>query len=603
MADSQNPLDNYKNYQVKYILTAFAYTEDACLTDFGPKVGPPETVFSGEGCGKPAIVIVNQFENEKYVIANYKSEFNYFSAISPISTQMMGELLISDRIGGEFPSFLRRAANILDVSISHMAFSLKIYFIGTTEDGSTETMATKPLIFNVPFITQSYSQMAPHTYKMHFMATYNTFGLLPTFSNLYQMTITNVDGNPSTEVPKPDVPLSTILTRKEEDALKNAPRKIRIDKSKTMETLDDVFKGFREDLQQMKFEHKRQLQEWLSFSRDDYVKKIEPPKQIKPGGIPIDYIVTLDEEYKSYKVNNRNMPFEQPEQSQEKYGVRTIPISNGRHLLNVVEDLMKYSRKIGEDAGDTSPKKIFKSNINVMRRCNGKYDVFLLVKKITKPTNTPTGIDTGPGASSNPLMFEYQNSGTDDINVESISARMTSQFDLRIMEQQVDDPDAEVIFGNREQATAERVFNLDFFKSMYSGLRTTVNSMNNGLESARDAGEIDNNIINIPYQKINFSANIRGNPALLSDLCRNPFMVKNDDADNPTFYPKPEYEPMYAKVLMYLDPPAKSLDIIDDESDKIYYFTKFYHLYKVTSTIDGDSFKQALTMLRSDDTA
>lgn len=603
MKDSQNPLDKFKTYQIKYILVAFAYTEDACMTDFGPSIGPPETQFSGQACGKQAMVIVNQFENEKYVITKYTSDFNFFSSISPTSTQMLGELLISDRIGGEFPSFLRRASQKLEVSISHMAFSLKIYFIGQTPDGKTETIVTKPLIFNTPIITHAYSPNAPHSYVMNFVATYNTFGLLPTFSKLYQMTITNVDGNPSTEIPKPDIPLSTILPRAVEDGLKFNARKARIDKSKTMETLDDVFKGLREDLQQMKFEHKRQLQEWQSFIRDDYVKKIDQPKQIKPAGIPVDYIIGISPEYKSYKIDNRNMPFEQPEQSQEKYGVRSIPIPNGEHLLNCIERIMKYSRKIGEDAGDTFPKKVFKTVITVIRRCNGKYDVFIGIKRIIKPTNTPNGMDTGPGQAIEPLYFEYQNTGTEDTNIESISAKMTSQFNLRMMENQVDDPDAEVVFGNREQATAERSQDLNFFQSMFSGLRTTINSENNGLESAKDAGEIDNNIINIPAQKNHFTTVIHGNPNILSDLSRNPFMVKNDEADNPTFYVKPEVEPMYAKVLMYLDPPAKSLDIMDDESDKIYYFTKFYHLYRVTTVIDGDKFSQNLSMLRTDDTA
>jgi hypothetical protein len=58
---NNNPLDSFSNYTVKYVLVAFAYTEDACHTDIDAGVGEPGTIFSGGGCGKPAAVIINDF--------------------------------------------------------------------------------------------------------------------------------------------------------------------------------------------------------------------------------------------------------------------------------------------------------------------------------------------------------------------------------------------------------------------------------------------------------------------------------------------------------------------------------------------------------------
>lgn len=600
----KNPLDELQNISVKYVLVAFEYTEDACQTDIGKGSGPPGTYFSGDACGKKACVIVNEFTDQRYIIDKFESEFNFFSAISPTSTQMVGELRINDRIGGQFPTFLRKVAENLNVSETHICFKLKTYFNGKNKDGIPDSYSPKPLIFNTGFITNAFNNKSQHFYSLFFLATYNTFGLMPTFSKMYQSTITNINGNPSKEVPRPDAPTSSLLPRAVEDSIKSPARKTRIDKSKTMETLGDVFDGLAEDLQQQKYEHKRQLQEWLSYVRDDYVKKIDQPKQVRPDGyIPVDYRLTLDGEYRSYKVDNRNMPFEQPEQSQEKYGVRSIPIYEGEHLITAVEKIMKYSRKVGKDAQDYLPKSVFKSNINIIRRCNGKYDLFLKVKKIILPTNTPASIDTGPGEGAvNPLIFEFQKQKTEDVDVEQIDSRLTSLVNLRMMETQVDDADAEVVFGNREQATAERTPEVDFFNSMFSGVRVNINNKNNGLESAEDAGKIDNIIKpNINIQTNVFKITTRCNAGLLSDISRNPFAVKNDDDDGALFYKKPEYYPMYAKIIMYLTPPANTTGYDSDDSDNIYYHTNYCHLYKIRTIITGNDFNQELFFLRTDD--
>src|SRR6478736_2068594 len=130
-----NPLDEYTNVTVKYILVAFAYTEDACRTNIDAGVGPAGRVFTGSGCGKPAVVIVNDFVESKkksFFISKYENDFSFYGSLTPSTTQMLGSLTITDRYGGYFPTFLSECTKQLqDVSETHVAFALRVFFIGT----------------------------------------------------------------------------------------------------------------------------------------------------------------------------------------------------------------------------------------------------------------------------------------------------------------------------------------------------------------------------------------------------------------------------------------------------------------------------------------
>lgn len=604
---STNPLDKLQNIDVKYVLAAFAYTEDACHTKITPSLGSIGTRFSGESCGGPAVVIVNEFKDPSYAIDLFETEFNYYSALAPTSTQMLGQIRISDRIGGRFPTFLKKCSEELGVSQTHMAFSLVVYFSGYLNvNGASikEVIATKPFIFNMGTLVQTFTGGTNNYYSMMVMATYNTFGLMPTFSKMYQQSITNVNGNPSQEVPKPDLPLAQILPRGVEDSLKEPLRKDRIDKSKPMETLGDAYDSLAEDLMQQKYEHQRQLQEWQSFIRDDYVKKIQKPVQIKPGGIPVDYRLTLEDGLRDYKIDNRNLPFEQPEQNQEKYGVRTIPVFLGEHLINFVSRMMKYSRQLSEEA-KRKPRKSFKSVITIIRRCQGKYDAFLKTSQILLPTNNPSGSDTGPDKAVQPLVLEYQRSGTDDSQVLSVSGSSASLIDYSILEKQIDDPDAEVVYGNREQVTAERTSQVDFFNSLFSGIRPSINVRHNaGLESGEDAGYFDTHLMgNINAQPNQFTITMRCDPNLMSDLFRNPWDVVFGDGQDCVYYSRPEIHPMYMILKVYLDPLRAAHGLREDEIPaNTHYHLKYYHISKVKTIITDTGYNHEITLLREDDT-
>lgn len=601
MADqNNNPLDRFNNYTVKYVLAAFAYSEDACHTDIDGGIGEPGTIFSGTACGKPAVVIINDFNSKLFSIDRFETDFSYFGSQSPTTTQMLGAIRIFDRYGGYFPTFLSDVTKKLgeDMSETHLAFVLRVFFVGVEKQSSVATtVATKPLIFNMVTLVQSLADYDAHFYSMYLAAAYNTTAQFPGFAKLYQTTITHQDGNPSTEIPKPDVPGSTILRRGVEDGMKAAPRDQRIDKSKTMQTLKDVFEGMAEDLMQQKYVHQRQLQEWLGYVRDDHVKKIATPIQRKqPGYLPVDYRLILDGVYSGYQIDNRNMPFEQPEQSQLSKGIRVINVPEGETLPVLFDRLMKLSTQVSKDffKGQT-----YKTTFILLRRCEGKYDIFMKLKQVGRAINSQD-IDTGPGEGPAPLVYYFQKPGLDsDQDVMTLEGKLNSNIFLNMLERQIDDPDAKVVFGNREQATAERNADLNFFKTFFSGVRMNVSNQNNSSEFADHAGGMDNMLSpNINAQTNMFSLTIRGNSDLMSDVNRNPFWVYQDNEDGAVHYKFPEYNPMYVKALINLTPIEVKND--SDNINEMYYFTNYYHLYKIKTLITGDEFSQELGLLRTD---
>lgn len=599
MADpNNNPLDAFDNYTVKYVLVAFAYTEDAAKTNIDRGVGPPGTIFNGSGCGKPAAVIINDFDSKLFSIDRFESDFNFYGSQSPTTTQMLGAIRVFDRYGGYFPTFLHDITSKLGgVSETHIAFSLRVFFVGIGSDTKEyKTISTKPLIFNMVTLVQSLADYDAHVYSLFFSACYNTTAQFPGFAKLYQTTITNQTGNPSTEVPKPDVPGSTIIPRGVEDSQKTDPRQQRIDKSKSMQTLQDVFQGMAEDLMQQKYVHKRQLQEWLGYVRDDYVKKIEPPIQHKPPGyLPIDYRLIFDGAYSGYQIDNRNMPFEQPEQSQLAKGIRVINIPEGETLPVLFDRLMKLSSQVAKDYLN---KKTYKTIFILLRRCEGKYDVFMKIKQIKIPFNSESS-DSGPGEGPKPLLFYFQAPDVKtDQDVMTLQGKVNSQIFLDMLEKQVDDPDAKIVFGNREQSTAERNAKQDFFKTFFSGVRMNVNNHNNSLEFGDQSGTHDNMLSpNINAQTNIFSLTIAGNSDLLSDINRNPFMVYQEQSDGAVHYQFPEYSPMYLKALINLVPSGG----LKEDIPEMYYYTNYYHLYQIKTLIQGDQFTQELGLLRTDD--
>jgi hypothetical protein len=612
MSIPKNPFDQYETLNTKHLLLAFKYTESACKSRIPEMdVGVVGTVLEPPiiYCGK-AIVVVNEFMDNKYFINNLSWTFSYYSPIEISTTSLLGNVQIASQINYEFPSFLAKVSEQLDMSITHITWWLRTCFIGTRGDGGQDYHFAKPLIFHVADNAYSIANQKSHLYGMNFMATYNTYGQLLNFSGVHQLTITHKDGALHKEIPKPEAPNCEILTRAEEDAAKAEARSKRLEKSKPMKTLKDIFEALEIELKEQRFAHKRQLQEWMTNVRDGYVKKIEEPEQKKGEELPLDYIIAIGDAADG-PVDNRNMPWEQPEQGQDKPGIRSITIPPGLNIISAIDYIMKYSKKMGIQSADGGT---WKTNICIVRRCGGKYDVFINVNGAEIPKNS-LSTDTGPGKGtvSTPLTFTFSHEGfstgegdiNDDIDITNLHVNSNSDIDWAIMEEQVEEDEAEVNYGSREQMTFERIPTKKYFKSQFSGIRGMSSPKNYGLESAEDAAKIDMSFhLAKRSQTSRNMMKIRGNFELYSDLCRNPWKVKNNDPDLPVLYKFPERYPIYMKVRIKLNREGGHLgqeNVEDNEIDSFYYHTNHYHATSITNVIQGSHFYQLINLARVDD--
>ena len=147
-----------------------------------------------------------------------------------------------------------------------------------------------------------------------------------------------------------------------------------------MLTLKDMFEGLEADLNQLKYENAAQLQEWRRQIRSDnqpdkIVVAPQQKKPPKPKELPLDYVIDLDDVYNEYPIDNRNMPFEQPETAQDQVGLRVFPIRPGANIFEIVERMMLLSKRVGEDAVDPAGKKTFKTTITLEKLNTERYRV------------------------------------------------------------------------------------------------------------------------------------------------------------------------------------------------------------------------------------
>lgn len=601
MSKPENIFDQYETLSAKHLLVAFKFTEAACKTKVPTiGIGKPGTLLPKTYCGK-AIVVVNEMVDPTYFINHLSWTFSYYSPIEVSSTALLGNVQVASKINYQFPIFMAKVADDLDLSITHITWWLRTCFIGSRPDGGVDYHFAKPLIFHAADNFYNIANRASHTYGMNFMGTYNTYGQLTNFSGIHQLTITHKDGALHKEIPKPEAPNCEILPRAAEDAAKAEARTKRLEKSKPMKTMRDIFEALELELKEQRFAHKRQLQEWLTNVRDDYVKKIEEPVQKKGEELPLDYLIAVGDAADG-PVDNRNMPWEQPEQGQDKPGIRSITLPPGLNIISAVDYLMKYSKKMGNQSADGGT---WKTNLCIVRRCGGKYDCFININGAEIAKNGSDS-DTGPGKSavSKPLEFKFSYAGTaeNDMDITNLHVSSYSDIDWAVMEEQVEEDEAEVNYGSREQMTFERIPQKKYFRSQYSGIRGLSSPKNYGLESAEDAAKIDMSFhMAKRAQTSRNMMKIRGNFELYSDLCRNPWKVKNSDPDLPLLYKFPERYPIYMKVKIKVNAEGGLLGQTDSEVEEEYYHTNHYHATAITNVIQGSQFYQLINLARIDD--
>jgi hypothetical protein len=599
MSTPKNPLELKNGYTSYFVLMAFPDTikAESKAEDISLEDGP-------EGAKKHGgIVIINdsiepEVAPSKFMVKDFNFEY-VWSSNHINSTISGGSLIISDTSGGEFLTFIsEKVTGPFSTSLENMTFVLRIFWTADAglEQADRDIIKTEPLFFSIPEIDHKIEANS-HYYDCDIVALYNTRAQYTSYSRIYGMTVTHDSGNLHDEIPEAQTGGGSIKPRKEEDAEKKDARKTRIEKSKPMKTLGDAFKALEKELNESTKIHKTQLQKWQQVIRDDYEAKLKEPKLKKE--IKIKYTITLDSEYANYAIDNRNLPFEQPEQKQDQGGVRVIPTQYGETIDDAIDRIMEYAKEIGNDAGKT-PKKDYKV-CKVWRRDGDQVLYDIVIKQYVVPFNPKTaGDNTGPGESaSKPLEFYYKVSEK-DFDVIMFEGSLHKSRALTIIEDVDDSEKARLAFGaEREPITAEREQNIPYFETGYSGNTAKVsNTRTLGVEYPKELAQTIK--IKYPIQNIQQSAiniTIPGNPDLMSDVMRMPSKVASENAEPALYYKRPEVLPLYAKVIIEHEP--------IQEGDKPYgpsfYHSEWMHIYKIENIITDGTFFQRLTLLRTDD--
>lgn len=641
MSIPQNPLNLGGSTTHRHMLIAFKYASDAFnLVKFDPiKVDVGQSL---PDVG-PNVVVVNEFGDQKFSIPEAMWDFDYIPNIGVSTTSSVGKIVIADRyVPYSFINFLKykvlakfnelEASDGTDeqtddelvddtkflMSLGHATFVLKTFFTLEDDnidsfDGDPKVISINPFYFNIDSLESvpSGSSIAPVSHIIHAIGAANTTGLLRSFGSIFQMNITHKDGNIHDTIPA-GTGSNGLKTRSAENTANAAKRKERLDLSKPMLTLKDVFEGFEADLNQQKFANKAQLQYWRRVIRNDKQpdKIVIDPKQTKlpkREELPMDFVIDLDPLYAKYKIDNRNMPFEQPSIAQTEDGIRVLPIRPGAHIFQVVESLMLLSKEVGDDAVNPLLKKTFKTTITA-KRSSERYTIYIKIRQYILPSNGETA-NTGPGVntSDTPLHFFVNDALDRDVDVMEFKSHINYQVGDTMLEiQTTDNVGAGIIYADREQATAERRPDLPFYQTLYSGVRPMIASYGiDGLESAQKAGNIFNLMDRYTYtQTTDYELLIMGNPYLLSDLNRNPNDVISDSVGNGVhYYSRPEVDPMYVKVTIFESSYDADVDGNGQAVQERFYFDNYYHVTRVVNmfgVVGNGGFYQKLLLKRSD---
>lgn len=598
MSNPLNPLDSLISYDVKHVLLAFDNSSTASSYACPPgTIGKCGDKLKGLPCGS-GFVIVNELEDDSYKISHLDWSFDFFSPMTTNTTISAGSFTIADSRGNQFPSFLRRISKKLKTQESRITYYLQTFFIGRNSNNLIETHTSNPLIFIMTDSATGFNDGLVNLFTFNFAFLFNTVAQLPNYSRLDQFTITNSENNPSKTTPSSYLGKAEILSRKVEDQQKKAQRQARMNKSAPMRNLSEVFRGFEAELRDMKFTNKRQLQEFLSVVRDDAVKKIRPPKTSHVAQeLPITFTVKLDEIYKNYPVDNRNLLTEQTETKQSSDGISSITIAPGSNIFSAVEELMKLSTRTGSDVLKGYGFKVVTSSET---DCEGITNHTILVKRYKIPKNKQGVVDTGPDEKGTvkALELSYMDDAS-SLDVLSVNFAASPGNDFSILEKDSDDFKNDPLFASsqREQITFERPE-----KGGFSGLRVAASPMDYGLQSAFNGIMTDSLKYRYALAQNTLSIiEMVGNLDLYSDLARNPAHVSNEKVINAKLYKMPEFYPMYVTVKVRIGNTASFTNNPSKGDEDYWYHTYHYHLSGVTNTIVGGKFVQTLRLLSSDD--
>jgi hypothetical protein len=620
---SQNPLNKFQSYQVKHVIVGFRFGEDACTFNITGNIGKCGTIVGGTPndrnvaetrCKGPGIVFLNELEDPTFVLHEAQTEWNFFSPENPITSSYTGILHIKDRVGMLFAEKVREWQQTLGMGLGHITFAWKTFFVGTLKNGVTDIVTTNPMIFHVTSQTQSLSSVLARSYMMTIVSSYNTFASLPQFSKMFQINLTHADGNTQKQVSQGTANDVGIVSRREENKNKLEARKQRIDKNKPMKNLGDIFNSFQSALTEQGYPSKVQVQEWQAAIRQDYTRKWSPPEQYLPE-LPIKYTFKLDDRYQNAKVDNRNLPFEQPEQDQRLEGIRVIPFQSGTTIPQAINEIMIMSKSVGDDIVADKPTG-YRVTSTTLRGCGGQYSITTNMNPYIIPRNISPEVDTGPGdyTIGGPLTYVFQDSEGKGSDIRALSL----QADVTPLQKPMEKPtegadDIGVVYGNRELVTIQRSPNgsNDFFAASYTGNKGTISANRiNGLENSANASIIKSHLTpGMIKQTTRYIMTMKGNPYLVNDLNRNPIDVIDGNGEkngkaiwNYILYDVPEINPMYLHLTIYMRPEKKLGGEGSTPSDNAYFYRGHLHLCTIKTKYGGnDGFSQIYEAVRTGD--
>lgn len=627
LTESFNPLSRFRSYVIKHVIVGFKYTEDACKFEITGDIGPSGSFVgntidvsdnpdpnSKNFCG-PGIVFINELEDETFVVYDSETKWDFFTETDSTTGRYTGYIHVQDRIGMLFAHKIKEYCDLLEMSLGHIVFSWKTYFLGINEKGDDEIITTNPMIFHVTDYAQSLAAEIGRANILNIVSAYNTFGQLPQFSKMYQTTLTHSDGNVQEEIPMAENSNAELISRQEEDKNNLEKRKRRLDKSKPMKTIQDVFLSLQTEMTEQALAAKNQVQEWQSIINDRYTKKLLPPEQYIQE-LPLRYTIGFDGSYDSIKVDNRNLPFEQPEQDQRLEGIRSLPFHLGTTLTKAIQMIMGLSKDVGKMLNKI-PAEGFRITTTTIRECDGKYNIHTNVNKYIIPHNTVDDIDTAPGDNiiNGPLELYYLDGkngrGRDVISV-AYHSHVTPHH-IHLEKEVEDSDDIGVVYGNREPISVQRApinGNDNFFGFGFSGNRALTNTFTtSGVESSDSASSIRTHMqASFVKQSTSYRIKIVGNPYLLNDINRNPLDVKDNvgEGDNTVrwqyiLYNKPEHQPMYLKLSVFLRDEAYLAGLNSKDIPDTYFYSGNLHITSISNKYSRNAFIQVIEGVRTED--
>lgn len=592
MSDPNNRLDKFSTYSTTFILSAWADTSSAENDANAPKLtdGPEGKSLPGNG----VLILNDAFGKGTNRFVGKRLQYDYsWTGTETSNTAAIGEFILHDVSGGDFFGFLRNnVVSLLKTSIENISFRLDVYFHFPDTEGKIERC--EPLIFVINdfkfLFMNGYNQ-----YTLSLMACHNTIGNATKFTRLYDMTVTHKDGQLHEETPTPNPSGGSIKPRGEEDGEKIGPREERLEKSKPMTTLQDAFEALEIELNESTKIHKNQLQSWQAIIRDDFVSKLQVPS-IQEKELDIKFKIHLDPKYKDFPINNRTIPWEQPELNANDEGIRTIPSKSGETFLELIDRIMKMSRDVGIDS-----KKGYTHKICPIWRKKGNtllYDV--VIKRYEVPINFAVGKNTGSGESAKaPITFFYKDDKNRDVRALSGMSCRTDMVD--IVEDVIDNVPGRVVYGGeREPITGERERDRKFFETGYSGFRAKIaNYKTLAVEYPKELAESMKKQYNMQsLQQSTFVINIHGNIDLFNDTMRKPSETVSSSHPKSVHYKLPEILPWYAKLLIFLN---TNYEDIGGPEPELFYHKEWMHIMRISTVIESSHFHQTLTLARSDD--